>query len=156
ALGLTLGAIGFVRGYLTPSDTRSGPRKVDEPFSARAPAGQRLESAQVSEGYLWWEKELTEYTLPKDTTLTRTSEQEQRVRVPHGTAVPEPVREGHSFVYLFPPNCEVRTPPVGRWELAQVVALSVLGICLWGTLIGAILPLIFRWLSVDPALASSP
>ena len=29
-------------------------------------------------------------------------------------------------------------------------------ICLWGTLVGSMLPLVFRRLGVDPAYASSP
>ena len=43
-----------------------------------------------------------------------------------------------------------------RWELALVISQSVAAICLWGTLVGAMLPLIFRKLGFDPALASSP
>ena len=30
------------------------------------------------------------------------------------------------------------------------------GICLWGTLIGSMLPLVFKRLGVDPGIASSP
>src|SRR5438067_12765645 len=33
ALGLTLGCIGFVRGYLTPHETLSSPEKRDESFA---------------------------------------------------------------------------------------------------------------------------
>jgi len=32
----------------------------------------------------------------------------------------------------------------------------VFGICLWGTLIGASLPLVFRKFGLDPAIASGP
>jgi magnesium transporter len=42
------------------------------------------------------------------------------------------------------------------WQLALTVAQSVTMICLWGTLIGSMLPLLFRWLGFDPAFASSP
>ena len=57
---------------------------------------------------------------------------------------------------------------VGRdWEIREVtldppragevlVRMAVAGICLWGTLIGSMLPLIFRRLGADPAMASSP
>ncbi len=45
---------------------------------------------------------------------------------------------------------------VHRWTLALVVAQAVAAICLWGTLVGAILPLVFRQLRIDPAFASSP
>ena len=36
------------------------------------------------------------------------------------------------------------------------VAISVTVICLWGTLVGAMLPLVFRRMGFDPAFASSP
>lgn len=42
------------------------------------------------------------------------------------------------------------------WQLALTVAQSVAMICLWGTLVGSMLPLLFRWLGFDPAFASSP
>jgi len=45
---------------------------------------------------------------------------------------------------------------VPRWTLALVVAQAVAAICLWGTLVGATIPLVFRWLRIDPAFASSP
>ncbi len=156
ALGFTLGVIGFVRGALTPPDTRSGPQKVRESFAARVPADRPLEPATVTEGYLWWEKELSEYDLPAGITLTRALDQEQRVRLPYGVGLSAPARDGDSLVYQFPGDCEVRTAPVSPWLLAQVVALSVTCICLWGTLIGAMLPLLLRQLGRDPAMASSP
>jgi len=43
-----------------------------------------------------------------------------------------------------------------RWMLALVIAQSVALICLWGTLVGALLPLLFRRLRIDPGVASSP
>ena len=43
-----------------------------------------------------------------------------------------------------------------RWMLALVISQSVLAICLWGTLVGSMLPLIFRRLGFDPGYASSP
>jgi magnesium transporter len=45
---------------------------------------------------------------------------------------------------------------VDRVGLALVVAQSVALICLWGTLIGSMLPLLFKRLGVDPGLASTP
>ena len=41
-------------------------------------------------------------------------------------------------------------------KLTLVLAISVAGICLWGTLLGSMLPLFFRRLGFDPALISSP
>jgi magnesium transporter len=43
-----------------------------------------------------------------------------------------------------------------RWQLALVISESVAAICLWGTLTGAMLPLLFKRLGVDPGYASSP
>ena len=44
---------------------------------------------------------------------------------------------------------------VGWNELAMTISLSVMSICIWGTLIGAMLPLAFRKFGIDPAFASS-
>jgi magnesium transporter len=43
-----------------------------------------------------------------------------------------------------------------RWMLALVVSQSVAAICLWGTLVGSTLPLIFSRFGIDPGYASSP
>jgi magnesium transporter len=42
------------------------------------------------------------------------------------------------------------------YVFAWVIAQAVTGICLWGTLVGSMLPLIFRRLGFDPGYASSP
>ena len=44
-----------------------------------------------------------------------------------------------------------------HWLLVAVtVALTLVGIVLWGTLIGSVLPLILRRLGFDPATSSAP
>ncbi len=43
-----------------------------------------------------------------------------------------------------------------RWLLALTVGQAVAGVCLWGSLVGALLPLILRALRFDPGFASSP
>jgi magnesium transporter len=43
-----------------------------------------------------------------------------------------------------------------RWMLALVIGQAVTLICIWGTLVGSMLPLVFRRLGFDPAYASSP
>ena len=43
-----------------------------------------------------------------------------------------------------------------RWMLALAISLSVAAICLWGTLVGSMLPLVFKRIGVDPGYASSP
>lgn len=45
---------------------------------------------------------------------------------------------------------------VNRWTLALVVGLSVACICLWGTVLGSMLPLMFKRAGIDPGYASSP
>ncbi|MBN2580788.1 MAG: magnesium transporter [Pirellulales bacterium] len=45
---------------------------------------------------------------------------------------------------------------VGRWELAAVISVSVASICLWGTLVGSLLPLLFKRMGIDPGIASTP
>jgi magnesium transporter len=40
--------------------------------------------------------------------------------------------------------------------LALVISQAVASICLWGTLVGATLPLVFSKLGFDPGYASSP
>src|SRR5262249_28790114 len=42
------------------------------------------------------------------------------------------------------------------WMLTLAVAQAVMAICVWGTLVGSTLPMIFRRLGVDPGVASSP
>lgn len=51
---------------------------------------------------------------------------------------------------------EVLRNQVEWWQLALVISQSVMAICLWGTLVGSLLPLAFRRLGFDPAFASSP
>jgi magnesium transporter len=43
-----------------------------------------------------------------------------------------------------------------RWTLALIISQSVAAVCLWGTLVGAMLPMLIKKLGFDPALASSP
>lgn len=42
------------------------------------------------------------------------------------------------------------------WLFALVIAQAVMSICVWGTLVGSMLPLAFCKLGIDPAYASSP
>jgi magnesium transporter len=43
-----------------------------------------------------------------------------------------------------------------RWVLGAVIAQSVAAICLWGTLVGSALPMLFKRVGIDPGIASSP
>jgi magnesium transporter len=42
------------------------------------------------------------------------------------------------------------------WKVGLVVAQAVAAICMWGTLVGSLLPLVFKRLGIDPGIASSP
>jgi magnesium transporter len=143
ALGLTLGAIGFVRGAATPTDVRSGPEKVNDPFSVR------VQKTLIAD-------EQRDVHLDAGTPQTRILERATRVRLPEGKELEQPKQDGDGWIYEFPGECEVRTTPVDRIVLGQVIALSVTAICLWGTLVGCVLPLIFKKIGADPAMASSP
>jgi magnesium transporter len=45
---------------------------------------------------------------------------------------------------------------VNAWKLGLVIGQAVAIICLWGTLTGSLLPIIFKRLGFDPGFASSP
>jgi magnesium transporter len=55
-----------------------------------------------------------------------------------------------------PGDVLAQLPPGGFWSLVWVVTFSVMGICLTGALIGAMLPIFIKRLGGDPALMSSP
>jgi len=42
------------------------------------------------------------------------------------------------------------------WQLAGAILVSVVGVVLWGTLIGSMLPIVLRRFGLDPASASAP
>lgn len=145
ALGVTLGVIAFFRGAATTSDTRGGPQVAKQPFTARLPTATRLAADENGD-----------YELPVGTPVTRPLEKTSRVRLPDGGGIPTPTTAAGELVYEFPADSEVRTPPVDRWALGVVIGVSVLGVCLWGTVVGATLPLVFKKLNRDPAVASGP
>jgi magnesium transporter len=61
------------------------------------------------------------------------------------------------FVSAFVTNHVLQPqPPVNPLLLGLVVGKAVIAICLWGTLVGSMLPLVFKRLGIDPAIASSP
>lgn len=60
---------------------------------------------------------------------------------------------GFVRAWLTPEKALERADP---WRLALVIAQSVTAICLWGTLVGSMLPLAFKRIGVDPGMASTP
>lgn len=144
-LGLTLGVIGFVRASFTPESVRSSSPPRNEPFQVRVPGSERLKVDGDNT-----------VLLPADAAQTLANGTAVRVNLPEGEALPPPRMEGDDLVYQFPAKCTLRQRAVDRWRLALVIAAAVAGICLWGTLVGSMLPLAFRRVGVDPAMASSP
>jgi magnesium transporter len=157
-LGLTLGAIGFVRASFTPASVRSSSPPRPEPFQVKVPEGTRLAQGEEPEGMLWWKKTITVVRIPAGLDQAMKEDHDTTVALPEDQAckVEQPAERSGYTVYHFPPRCTVRRPPVDRRQLALVIALSVAAICLWGTLVGSMLPLIFRRVGVDPGVASSP
>lgn len=60
---------------------------------------------------------------------------------------------GFARAFLTPRDLLGQTDP---WLLALAISQAVALICLWGTLVGAMLPLILKRLGFDPGFASSP
>jgi len=58
-------------------------------------------------------------------------------------------------IVLLPPESHSGPAP-DPWRLGSTVALSVLGVVLWGTLSGSMLPFVLRRAGLDPAGASAP
>jgi magnesium transporter len=142
-LGMTLGAIGFVRAALTPESVRATSPKRQEAFTVRLPAGSGL--IVQPDGI----------ELPPNTEQVIRDERPVVVVLPEGTSL-NSTPDKDMVTFSFPPRCTLRQPPVARQSLGLVIALAVCGICLWGTLVGAMLPLIFNRLGFDPGIASSP
>jgi magnesium transporter len=145
-LGLSLGLIGFLRGAATPEDTRRNPKKAEESFVIVLPENHS-QPKQLSPDT--WQvpgntKQIVESELDSGTQIT----------IPHGHT-PEPV-DGKPGTFRFPKDTVLRTEAVSFWRLGMVIAMSVAIICLWGTMVGAMLPLVFKRLGFDPGYASSP
>ncbi len=81
--------------------------------------------------------------------------EEQPTNPSHGLDPDRPAPPG-TRTFDIPAGSETRTEAVIWWRLGLVISLAVAGICLWGTLVGSMLPLLFRRIGVDPGIASSP
>jgi magnesium transporter len=145
-LGVTLGVIGLFRGASTSEELRSARKEMEAPIQVVVPADRPL--ATDGRGT---------YQVPEGTPLAASEPVKRRTNItpPPGTA-PEQTVRGDEIVYLFPRDTVTQTETVGRWRFGLVIATSVAFICLWGTLIGSMLPLVFHKVGFDPALASSP
>jgi magnesium transporter len=145
-LGLTLGCIGFFRAAVTPEKVRGNSPPRDEAFQVKLPRGQELslESDNTVD-------------LPSGTPQYFTEDHEVRVTLPEGGKLEKLAADDpEHVVYQFPKKCTMQHDPVSRWTLALVISQAVAAICVWGTLMGSMLPLVFKKLGVDPGIASSP
>jgi magnesium transporter len=156
-LGMTLGVIGFVRASFTPEDVRGSSPPRNEAFTVTVPEDRPLEVRAVQHRP-WFGKTTTtvHVTLPAEAQQVIAKGEKVKVDLPEDTLLPEPEKEGGRLVYYFPEKCTLERPVVPWQQLAVVVALAVAAICLWGTLMGSMLPLVFRRIGVDPGIASSP
>lgn len=147
ALGVTLGLIGFVRGAFTPDEVRRNPVTRPEPFQVRVSTDKALEELPDGSVVL---RPGVEEIIPEAHTPTITPPEDEKIKK---SVKPD---DPNTLVYEFPPKCVIRHEAVSRWRLAAVISMAVAAICLWGTLIGSMLPLIFKRLGADPGVASSP
>ncbi len=157
-LGITLGLIGFGRASLTPASVRSSAPQRPEPFQVRVPKNQPLKIEEKEEGWWRWKKTIRIVHIPKGLKQSMVDEHDTKVALPDDAEykkAPDPVDAAFEIVQL-PAKCKVFHPPVDRYSLSLVIALAVATICLWGTLVGSMLPLIFQRLGVDPGIASNP
>jgi magnesium transporter len=159
-LGLTLGLIGFLRGYATPHAVRASSPPRNEEFTVSVPADQPLQhTTEVRRpilGIVGPAHEVEIVTLPAGEQQVITTENPVKVELPEDTMLSNPVHHGDRLIYTFPRKCSIPRPPVDRLRLALVIALAVTCICLWGTIVGSMLPMIFKWFGADPGVASSP
>ena len=146
-LGVTLGVIGFFRGAFTSEDLRSAKKELEGPDPGSRPCRRRTADRDAagttrSRSGCRWPSASRSNGDPAD----------PAVRCEAGTHGPG--RPSGST-----PSREHGRPDRNRSAAGSsrlVIALSVAFICLWGTMVGAMLPLGFNEMGWDPALASSP
>jgi magnesium transporter len=158
-LGITLGLIGFGRASLTPASVRGSAPSRPEPFQVRVDKGTSFHSEEVEEGWWKWKKTIRIVHLPAHLKQSTVEEHKTKVALPDDEelkTVPDPSDPVRYEIVQFPAKCKVFHPPVDRYKLSLVIALAVASICLWGTLVGSMLPLIFDRFGVDPGIASNP
>jgi magnesium transporter len=146
-LGITLGLIGTLRGAATPESTRDASHVVPEPFQIQTPTDAPLELDDRGR-----------VIVPKDSiqTMKATIAEHAHVALPQGRNKMPAADSQTPRRYDFPANCIISTTPVNRWQLAIVIGQAVAAICLWGTIVGSMLPMVFRRMGIDPGYASSP
>ncbi|HEY7159555.1 MAG TPA: magnesium transporter, partial [Gemmataceae bacterium] len=156
-LGITLGSIGFVRASFTPASVRSSSPPRPEQFQVKVSKEMKLDQRKVPEGWVW-KKDILVVDIPEGLEQSMIDKHPTTVALPEDTnveVVDDPA-DPRFRLWKFPANCKVYHPPVDRYRLSLVIALAVASICLWGTLVGSMLPLFFKRVGIDPGIASSP
>jgi magnesium transporter len=156
ALGATLGIIGFVRASWTSADVRASAPPRPDAFIVTTDTELQTER-HVQTSWFGPSTVKVKVILPPSARQVIQAGHSHTVELPDNVELDEPVRDSDGrLVYTFPKRCTMPRPPVPLWQLAQVIALSVAAICLMGTLIGALLPIVFQRFGIDPGIASSP
>lgn len=143
-LGVTLGVIGMLRGASTSEELRSARKVMEAPIQV------------ITEHQLAIDVDGS-FRVPEGTPIAIREPVKRHTHItpPNGTK-PDVLQIGNETTYSFPAQSVTQTETVDRFRLGLVISLAVTFICLWGTLIGSMLPLGFRKIGADPALASSP
>ena len=148
ALGLTLGV-----DRLRPRLADAGGRAQEPRHSAGIVRHQRADGPRVGN------RQSGERTALIEPPVLQTITEQHKAQVTwpdDEDLVIDRTSQPGRILYYFPKKCTIRHEAVDRWRLALVISQAVAAICLWGTLIGAILPIVFKSLGFDPGIASSP
>lgn len=145
ALGVTVGVIGLLAGAMTSEKSRAGEREYEHSVLVRVPPG----SAPLLAGLGG------EVKLPAGAVVDTPVSQDATLRLPAGASI-EGCRTDEPDSYRFPKHTTMSQRPVERVWLGLTLGLAVFFVCLWGTLVGSMLPLAFRRMGMDPAYASGP
>ncbi len=158
ALGLTLGLIGFGRAWITPASVRSSSSSLPKPFDVRVPVHQPLHTEEVEEGWSLWSKKVRIVHIPAGLEQRTINADKTKVALPEdgGLTVSTDLNDPAFQIAHLPAKCRLYRSPVNSFRLSLVIALAVAIICLWGTLVGSMLPLIFARIGFDPGIASNP
>lgn len=147
-LGLSLGVIGYVRASFTRESTLRSDEVRKYPFTIHLEPGQELR--QNRDG---------KYVVPAGAiqNVGIVSRGESLIELPAGqTLALDNGKKDQVRIVTFPAQSIYSASQIDRWTLAGIVSIAVAGICLMGTVVGALLPLLFKTLGWDPAVASSP
>lgn len=156
-LGLTLGTIGFFRASFTPESVRGSSPDRHEPFKVSVPADKPLQFSREPKPGIFGSSAITSVDLPAGAIqVISDSNRPVTIRLPEDSGELIPHKEGNDLIYSFPAKCSLPRTPVPWERLSIVIGSAVACICLWGTLIGSMLPIIFKRLGIDPGIASSP